>query len=113
MSQYLPDNLSSASSDTQQIRVVIFQEDNLWIGQCVEYDICVQGATLSDLSSRLVSTVSYECEHGIARHGTPFAGIPPAPARFEEMWNSRSGDFMPAAYIASQHKIGLEMGLRA
>ncbi len=28
------------------IRVLLTQEDGLWVGQGLEHDICVQGATL-------------------------------------------------------------------
>ena len=120
MSQHHPDFPSPGAVETQQIRAIIFQENGAWVGQCIEYDICAQGANLADLTKRLINTICYECEGSVKRYGSPFAGISPAPARFEEMWNHKAGDFTLTDDAATQRvicrgdgKFGLEMGLCA
>ncbi len=120
MSQHGPLSPSPGVVGVQQIRAIIFQENGVWVGQCIEYDICAQGNNLADLTKRLLSTICYECERSVRRNGSPFAGIAPAPAHFEEMWGHKAGDFTPADDAATQRvicrgdgKIGLEMGLCA
>ena len=72
------------------IRAIMFREGEIWVGQCIEYDICAQAPSLADLHKRLMNTVAYECERTIHLFGTPFMGISPAPRHFEEMWNNQA-----------------------
>lgn len=57
-----------------------------WVGQCLEHDIAAQAKTLNDLPYQLehaiVGPVVIAIEHKIE----PLENVPPAPARFERMF---------------------------
>ena len=83
------------NSTVATIRAIIFREGDLWVAQCVEYDIGCQAPTLAELTQKLMVTVELECVESMRRHGAPFRGIPPAPDRYEAMWRGRPGLFVP------------------
>lgn len=75
----------------RELRAVAFRESNgkslVWIGQCLEIDICAQGATLAELRERLRETV--EAEIFVARKlDLDVFDIPPAPDKFFKMFNA-------------------------
>ena len=78
---------------SEQIRVVVFQEGDLWVAQCLEYDIGAQGADLDELQDRLMAVIDAERTESIERNGRAFAGIDPAPQHFQDMWGKQSGRF--------------------
>ncbi len=103
-----------------QIRAIIFREGDLWVAQCVEYDIGAQGRTLPEVTKRLELTVELELEESIRRHGAPFRGVPAAPSSVGDMWESQAGAFTPAASAPAdtrperdRAKVGLELALCA
>lgn len=116
----MPDsNISQGVPGANQVRAILFHEGDHWVGQCVEYDICTQAKNLTDLYRKLELTVQFEREESIKRHGAPFAGIPAAPARFEDMWN-KGWSITPADNIATHHinekqesRVDLELALCA
>ena len=59
-------------------RAIIFKEQGKYVAQCLEKDICVQGADLPTLFKRLTGTIHLETPH--------MGSIPPAPKRFFDMW---------------------------
>jgi hypothetical protein len=94
----------SSGTHTEQVRAILFREGDVWVGQCIEYDICTHADNLTNLNKKLEMTIQMQRDRSIERYGSPFAGIPPAPPRFEEMWNKQSGSFTPADNAAAQHK---------
>lgn len=74
--------------ETQEFRVsvVIYPERDVWIAQCLEYDIVSQGKTIQDVQDRLTrniaATFSIYAENG----KNAFESIPPAPKKFWEMF---------------------------
>jgi hypothetical protein len=83
-------------AEISQIRAILFREGDLWVAQCLEYDIGVQAPDLAQLSERLHIAIGAERKESIARNGTAFSGIDPAPHRFFEMWDHRGGEYRPA-----------------
>jgi len=79
-------------SDASSLRVVVYQEDEQWIAQCVDYDIGAQGTSFDDMSVKFALTLRADFEESMSRHGEAFSGIDPAPAHFEKMWESRPAD---------------------
>lgn len=69
------------------IRVVIFQEEDTWGAQCLEYDIGTHAQTINYLKLRLMQLVGIEATISKERNGAPFAGIDPAPRFFFDMWD--------------------------
>lgn len=72
------------------LRIVVFQDDGLWVAQCLEHDIGAQAADVDTLMARLEVTIKAEARESMERGGKPFAGIAPAPDRFHKMWDRRS-----------------------
>ena len=71
------------------IRVVVFKDDDGWVAQCLEYDIGAQADDIDTLNERLSAALKMEFKESVERHGKPFAGIDPAPLRFQTMWEHR------------------------
>ncbi len=90
------------------IRAILFQQGDLWVGQCLEHDIGAQGDSLEQVQTRLRLAIVAEGRESERRFGKPFANIPPAPAYFEEKWNKRAGGFQPTQPIE-----GVELALCA
>jgi hypothetical protein len=68
------------------IRAIVFQEEHLWIAQCLEHDIVVQAADEQALERRLIGTLSAEVDHALREGKEPFANIDPAPDHFWHEW---------------------------
>jgi hypothetical protein len=102
-------------SNTISIRVVVFQDGGKWVGQCLEYDIGAQADTIDALNDRLQVVLKAELKESLDRHGTPFGGIDPAPARFQHMWErrARSVDVSPAPWMRSNKSMSLDFALVA
>lgn len=68
--------------ETGILRVIIFEEElenaKVFVAQCLEKDICVQGKNLKELFRRLTATIYLEVPH--------MGNIFPAPDKFLEMW---------------------------
>jgi hypothetical protein len=82
-------------SEDKTLRVVIFRDDEGWAAQCLEYDICAYADDLSKLQSRFEATLVCEYEISNKLHGSPLAGIGPAPEKFQEMWKGCAGKYEP------------------
>jgi hypothetical protein len=68
------------------VRVVAFQENEMWIAQCVEYDICVQGKDLAQARRRMTVALTQEAVITTNKHGEPFKGLDAAPDYFDAMY---------------------------
>jgi hypothetical protein len=97
------------------IRVIMFQDSGMWVAQCLEYDIGVQAEDLDTLSDRLKVVLKAEFKESVERHGKPFAGIDPAPERFQLMWErrARSLEVTPAPWMTGGERPHLNMALVA
>jgi uncharacterized protein (DUF58 family) len=73
-------------SDNQLLRVLVMREADVYVAQCLEYDICTQAADLDTLFMRMTAVVNAECEETRRQHGVPFKGIDPAPAFYFDTW---------------------------
>src|SRR5579863_7373751 len=94
------------------IRVIVFQDEGLWVAQCLEYDICAQAADLDTLMSRLEVVIKAELKESLERHREPFGGIEPAPDRFQRMWDRRArsvGVSAPAWMVNAMRPIDLAL----
>ena len=65
-----------------RLRVLLFQEDGMWIAQCLDYDFATQGRTTriaQDALGRLiVGQITLDIEHQLE----PLQDIPEAPRQF-------------------------------
>ena len=60
-------------------RIIVLQEEGMFVAQGLEHDICVQAEDMDTLARRFVETVDLE--------GEEIDQIEPAPAHFHEMWD--------------------------
>jgi hypothetical protein len=74
----------------KEVRVVVFHEENMYVAQCLEYDIATQAPDIEAVLDRLDLTLEAECQMSIEATGTPLAGIPPAPIYFHTLWEKGS-----------------------
>ena len=71
---------------TEIIRVVVYEEDGLWVGQCLEYDVMATAATVRQLRDEVVRALrsTKAIEEAQGRHG--FESVPKAPQHFFDMF---------------------------
>ncbi len=77
------------------VSVVLFHEEDQWVGQCLEYDIAAQASSLEDVKYELMRVLmahmTLDMESGIE----PLENLPPAP---EVYWKKfREGERLEAA----------------
>ena len=71
-----------------ELRFVLFEEEDGWVAICLEHYIGAQGQDPEEVKQRLKGAYRAELEESRSRTGTAFGGIGPAPKRFQEMWDS-------------------------
>lgn len=72
-----------------RIRAIAFKDSGFWCVQCLEYDIAAQAETIPDLRKELARVLlAYVLTSAELKREHPFAGLPPAPRRFFEMYDS-------------------------
>ncbi len=86
--------------ESQQIRVIVFKEGDMWAAQCLEFDIGAQAPDLDELHARLETVLCLELQASLEQHGEPFGGIEAAPRHFHELWEKRSRAFALGAPIS-------------
>jgi hypothetical protein len=69
------------------IHAVFFRHGDWWISQCLEYDLVTQSRRLEDLPSEVRRQLTVQIAGSVQRGIEPFAGLPPAPRRFWEMFD--------------------------
>lgn len=74
----------------EQVRVIVFEDDGVYVAQCLEYDICAFAGDMETLRRRFAGLFAFEHNLSIERNGAPFAGIDQAPQNFHDMWNDHT-----------------------
>lgn len=87
---------------TQKIRVILFQDNDLWVAQGLEHDICVQAEKLDDLFGRFEVAVRLE-----SSKDDRLDHIGPAPDHFQKLWNCKSGAFTSENIDPNKYEIGV------
>ena len=71
------------------LRILIYKEDTLFVGQCIEHDICVQSKDMDQIRRLMAHQVAfYEAHGGLSQ-------VDPAPKEFEDAWDHTTGDPIP------------------
>ncbi len=69
--------------DAYKLDVLFFREGNVWVGQCLQHDIAVQGENLrecmQELRDSLLGRIMGASDLGMDH---PFKDVPPAPAKY-------------------------------
>lgn len=98
------------------IRVIVFSDCDLWVAQCLEYDIGAQAKDLDTLRMRLTVALDLEAAACVEHGKAPFDGIASAPQRFHDMWEHRSRSFEAGAGVefnAGGQPVSVNMAIAA
>ncbi len=79
-------------TDRIEVNVVAFQDGELWIAQCVEYDIAAFAKSLPELPRALERAVAANLAANADLGRNALDGVPPAPPRFQEMFEQSHFD---------------------
>lgn len=77
----------------QDFRIVVYREDEVFVAQCLEYDICTQAADRDTLRERMNCLIELELDE-MRRTGQE---LDPAPDRFHDMWDSGGPNYKEVA----------------
>lgn len=80
------------------VRVLIFQDGDAYVAQCLEFDISAFAPDKKTLRERFLSVFSLEMNLSLDRNGAPFAGIDPAPRHFHAMWEKATEMVAPVSH---------------
>lgn len=71
------------------INAVIFPDPdtNVWVAQCLDYDICVQADTLEEVHDAFEKALAATAFTSIMLGQKPFDGIEQAPKKFWDMFD--------------------------
>jgi hypothetical protein len=72
------------------LHVLLLQESagehDVWVAQCLEYDVTAQGDTIHEAQKDFERTILGEIALALERGKRPLADIAPAPARYQALW---------------------------
>ena len=71
-----------------KIRVLLFRDSDMWVAQCLEYDIAAQGKTLDEVQNRLKRTFVGQIILDVEMGKQPLQGIAEAPQMFFERFEN-------------------------
>lgn len=75
------------------LRIVVYEEDGMYVAQCLEYDICTQASDKETLQERMNCLLEIEAEE-MDRTGQQ---VDRAPERFHKMWRDGSPAYKEVA----------------
>ena len=81
-----------------RLHAVALRRGDLWVVQCLEYDIATQAQTISELEESLLRLLAGHIELSRRNDEVPFSRLPKAPPSYWEKYHQvRSGfsDFHP------------------
>jgi len=74
-------------AEPAHVRVVVFEEGDSYVAQCLEHDIAAQAGDIESVLDRLELTIEAE----LAMRGQQdLRGISPAPAYYRDLWDRKS-----------------------
>ena len=74
-----------------ELRVIAYRDDDSWVAQALECDLCVQADSLEDLETRFDALVQCELAECKERGVNIIDAIGPAPEYFQKQWMKASG----------------------
>ena len=69
------------------MRVLLLKEESVWIAQCLEYDIAVQGATVAAAQDAFVRTFAGQIAVALHHGEEPLATFQRAPEHYWDLFN--------------------------
>lgn len=72
------------------LHVLLFREragdDDVWIAQCLDYDIAAYGRTIREAQAQFEQTFIGEVVLALERGEVPLVGILPPPSKYRRLW---------------------------
>ena len=96
-----------------QIRVVVLKEGDVWVAQCLEYDIGAQAGDMDTLWSRLNTVLAAERLESASRDLSAFEGIPAAPDFYHGLWDKATLVCSPETNSPTSDHAGLRLAMCA
>ncbi|MGD1926357.1 MAG: hypothetical protein ACFB03_19550 [Paracoccaceae bacterium] len=73
---------------SDELRILVIKEGDVFVAQCLEYDICTQANSFGEVERRMDVLLGLECRAGLNETGSEFGHIDAAPDEFHKMWDS-------------------------
>lgn len=90
------------------VRILIEHEGDLYTGQCLEHDLCVQGKDLDDVRRRILIQMEV-----LSKMLDGLDGISPAPQSFHDVWESGEEPPLRMKLKFNQHEVDAEFRMAA
>jgi hypothetical protein len=87
-----------------RLRVLLRFETQMWVAQCLEHDIAVQGRSIPEAKRMFLATLRAQVRLDVERGKKPLEGIPPAPHEYER-------EFEEAEALKDEPEISLTSGV--
>jgi len=80
--------IPSPHEESLEVNVLAFREGELWVAQCIEYDISARSDTLASAMTafRRAFAANLAANRELGRNALD--GVPPAPQRYKQMFES-------------------------
>jgi hypothetical protein len=89
--------------DRITINAVVFREDELWVAQCLEYNLVSCTKELEDLPGELMRQIQGQVRIDLQDGKMPFADFRAAPVKYWELFKKASRDpRLPEPPLTSQ-----------
>ena len=88
-------------SAPEALRIVLFFDSQvqMWVGQCLEYDIVVQASDWMKAISEMKLAIVQQAELDDHFETTPLSGCPPAPEEYVKLFNNDTTGLVPTVIV--------------
>ena len=80
---------AAPTGEERAIRVIVYREGQVYVAQCLEYDIAAQGREIDVAIERLELTIDADFSHCEILGVRPLDQIPPAQNYFHQLWDKK------------------------
>lgn len=83
--------------------VLLFQESEWWVAQCLEYDIAAQGKTVAEVKDSFIKTLAGQMVVDVRNGNRPLEGIQRAPKYYwDKVQNADLRSAMKPIYLPDE-----------
>lgn len=73
-------------------RVLVFKQSGQWLAQCLERDLVAQAPSEQQAIDSFIRLLKLRLRRDYQNGAAPLVNLPPAPERYEEIWNQLIAD---------------------
>ncbi len=78
------------SKSNIDLNILLIKENNVWVAQCIDYDINAQGDTIPESINLLIETVAMRLAYDIENGIEPLSKVVPAPIMYYDLYNNEA-----------------------